>query len=80
MGPLVSIIVPCYNAEPWLAATLESALTQTWPEKEVILIDDGSRDQSLALARRYEARGVRVITQPNGEPPPPATPAQDAKQ
>src|SRR5262245_23729785 len=64
-APTVSIIIPCYNAEPWLAATLESALAQTWPAKEIILVNDGSRDGSLALARRFEARGGRVIDQPN---------------
>lgn len=63
--PLVSIIIPCHNAERWLAATLESALRQTWPAVEIIVINDGSTDGSLALARRFEARGVRVIDQPN---------------
>lgn len=65
MTPLVSIIIPCHNAGRWLAETLESALTQTWPAKEIILIDDGSADGSLALARQFESRGVAVITQPN---------------
>ena len=64
-APLVSIIIPCYNAERWVAAAIESALAQTWREKEVIVVNDGSRDGSLAVARRYEARGVRVIDQPN---------------
>ena len=63
--PLVSILVPCCNAAPWLAATLESALAQTWPQCEILVVDDGSRDDSLALARRFEARGVRVFAQPN---------------
>lgn len=61
----VSIIIPCYNAERWLAATLESALAQTWPHCEIILVDDGSTDGSLAVAQAYAARGVRVLTQPN---------------
>lgn len=65
MTPLVSIIIPCFNAERWLAETLESALAQTWPEKEIILVDDGSTDGSLALARKFEPRGVVVITQSN---------------
>ncbi len=65
MTPFVSIIVPCYNAERWLAETLESALAQTWPAKEIIVINDGSRDDSLAVARRFEPRGVTVIDQPN---------------
>jgi glycosyltransferase involved in cell wall biosynthesis len=63
--PSVSILIPCYNAAPWLAETLDSALAQTWPEKEIILVDDGSRDDSLAIARSYETRGVRVIKQTN---------------
>jgi len=63
--PLVSILIPCYNAEPWLAQTLESALAQDWPAKEIILVDDGSTDDSLPVARTFEARGVRVTTQSN---------------
>jgi glycosyltransferase involved in cell wall biosynthesis len=63
--PPVSIIIPCHNAAPWLAATLESALAQTWPEKEILLVDDGSTDGSLAVARTFEPRGVRVLAQPN---------------
>jgi glycosyltransferase involved in cell wall biosynthesis len=63
--PLVSIIIPCHNAAPWLAETLESALAQTWQEKEIILVDDGSTDESLATARAFEPRGVRVLSQSN---------------
>jgi len=63
--PVVSVIIPCYNAAPWLAQTLESALAQTWPKKEIILVDDGSTDDSLALARTFEPRGVRVLAQPH---------------
>ncbi len=65
MTPLVSILIPCYNAERWLAATLESALAQTWPAVEIIVINDGSRDGSLAVAQQFATRGVRVIDQPN---------------
>jgi len=65
MPPLVSILIPAYNSAPWIAATLESALAQTWPRVEVIVIDDGSRDDTLVIARTFETRGVRVLTQPN---------------
>jgi len=65
MTPKVSIVIPCYNAGPWIALTIESALAQTWPNREIIVVDDGSRDDSLAIARRYEARDVRVISQAN---------------
>lgn len=63
--PLVSILIPCFNAERWVAQTLESALAQTWPNKEIIAVDDGSTDGSLTVLREYAQRGVQVITQPN---------------
>ncbi|MDB6115980.1 MAG: putative glycosyl transferase, partial [Lacunisphaera sp.] len=64
-SPLASIIIPCFNAGRWVAATLDSALAQTWSRCEVILIDDGSTDDSLAIARTFVPRGVQVISQPN---------------
>jgi glycosyltransferase involved in cell wall biosynthesis len=65
MRAFVSILIPAYNAENWIADTLESAIAQTWPHKEIIVVDDGSTDGTLAIARRFERKGVRVITQPN---------------
>lgn len=65
MKPLVSILIPAYNAEKWLADTLRSALAQTWLNKEIIVVDDGSRDGTLALARSFESVGVKVATQKN---------------
>ncbi len=65
MSQIVSIIIPCYNASRWLPETLESALAQTWPQLEIIVVNDGSTDDSLDIARRYEPREVRVIDQPN---------------
>ncbi|MGD1030238.1 MAG: glycosyltransferase family A protein [Opitutaceae bacterium] len=65
MTALVSILIPCRNAGPWLARTLESALAQTWPRTEIILVDDGSDDDSRAIAARFEARGVRIVAQGN---------------
>lgn len=51
MKPLVSILIACHNAEPWLAETIASVLAQTWPNLELILVDDGSTDQSWAIAQ-----------------------------
>jgi glycosyltransferase involved in cell wall biosynthesis len=65
MYPLVSIIIPCYNAEKWIAETLESALAQTWPNKEIVVVNDGSRDRTLEIAMGYEEKGVKVISQYN---------------
>lgn len=63
--PIASIIIPCHNAAPWLAQTLESALAQTCGPREIILVDDGSTDESLAIARTFEPRGVTVLHQAN---------------
>lgn len=65
MKPLVSILIPAYNAQEWLAQTLQSALAQTWERKEIVVVDDGSNDQTLKLARRFESKQVRVVTQGN---------------
>jgi glycosyltransferase involved in cell wall biosynthesis len=65
VNPLVSILIPAYNAERSLALTLESTLAQTWTRKEVIVVDDGSKDATVAVARRYESPTVRVLSQPN---------------
>ncbi len=72
MKPLVSILIPCHNAAPWLAETLKSALGQTWPNTEVILIDDGSTDDSLVVASQFDHPNLRVIAQRNRGLPPPA--------
>lgn len=65
MRPLVSILIPAYNASDWIASTIESALQQTWDNKEIIVVDDGSKDQTLEVAQRFTSRGVKVVTQPN---------------
>jgi glycosyltransferase involved in cell wall biosynthesis len=64
--PLVSILTPCYNSERWISETIESALSQTWPNKEIIVVDDGSSDRSVEIAGSFEPRGVKVIEQENG--------------
>jgi glycosyltransferase involved in cell wall biosynthesis len=61
---LVSILIPCYNNERWVAQAIESALAQTWSEKEVIVVDDGSRDGSLEVIKSFGDR-VHWETGPN---------------
>jgi glycosyltransferase involved in cell wall biosynthesis len=63
--PLVSILIPAYNAELLIADTLRSATSQTWPRTEIIVVDDGSKDRTTAVAQQFESQGVRVVTQPN---------------
>lgn len=65
MSSLVSIIIPVYNSEDYLERTIQSAIDQTWENKEIIIIDDGSDDRSLAIAKKYESAFVKVITQKN---------------
>lgn len=61
-SPLVSIIIPCFNAERFIADAIRSALTQEYPNFEVIVIDDGSTDRSLEIIRSFD---VRWETGPN---------------
>ena len=64
----VSIIVPVYNSAPYLPACLDSILNQSHKHLQVILVNDGSTDQSLAICRAYEAADPRVcvLDQDNG--------------
>ena len=64
--PSVSIIIPCYNYACYLAEAIESALAQTWPADEIIIVDDGSTDDSLEVAQRYaHYPTMRIIAQAN---------------
>jgi len=64
MTPFVSILIPCFNAERWVAQAIESALAQTWPHKEVIVVDDGSTDGSLDIIKSFGDR-IRWEAGPN---------------
>jgi glycosyltransferase involved in cell wall biosynthesis len=66
MQPLVSILIPAYNAEELIGYTLQSAVAQTWPRKEIIVADDGSTDRTAEIAKRFAAKGVTVISTQNG--------------
>lgn len=57
--PVVSIIIPCYNAQEFLRETLDSALAQTYSALEVVVVDDGSTDGSTSILREYAARHDR---------------------
>jgi glycosyltransferase involved in cell wall biosynthesis len=51
--PKVSILIPCYNADRWIAQAIQSALDQTYPHKEVIVVNDGSSDRSLEIIQSF---------------------------
>ncbi|MEW5787687.1 MAG: glycosyltransferase [Pseudomonadota bacterium] len=60
----VSVIIPCYNGSRFLAESIDSALAQTYPDKEVIVVDDGSTDDSPGIMDGYGER-IRVVRQAN---------------
>ena len=53
---LVSILIPCFNAQQWIGQAIESALAQDWPHTEVIVVDDGSSDGSAAIIEQFRGR------------------------
>ena len=65
MKPLVSILIPAYNAEDTIGYTIQSAVAQTWQRKEIIVVDDGSSDRTAEVARRFASKGVTVVSKDN---------------
>jgi len=59
-NPLVSVIIPAYNAEKFLAEALESVIRQTYSNWEVIVVDDGSHDRTAKIAQSYAAKDGRI--------------------
>lgn len=67
----VSVVIPCFNAEAYLNDSISSVLEQSYRDVEVIIVDDGSTDNSLGVLREFEARDsrVKVISKPNEKKP-----------
>src|SRR5438128_218951 len=63
--PLVSVLIPCFNAEQYIGAALDSVLGQTWKHIEVIVVDDGSTDGSVREFQRFSDTRVRLLSQTN---------------
>lgn len=72
MDPLVTIVTPCYNAEKTISETIESVLSQTYKNWEMLIIDDGSTDNSQTLVNNYILKDNRIkylqTTHPTGSP------------
>lgn len=67
---MISIIIPCYNAEPWLEKTIESVREQSYGYWEIIAVDDGSTDATLSILQKYAHidKRIRVYSQANKGP------------
>src|SRR5256885_5832950 len=63
MRPLVSVIIPCFNAERYIADAIESARSQTWDNIEIIMIDDESNDGSAKIAQTYQSARLKLFKQ-----------------
>lgn len=63
-APMVSVVIPCWNAEAFIADAVRSALDQTYPSVEVIVVDDGSTDRTLERVQAFGEK-VRLVTGPN---------------
>eukprot|EP01136_Pigoraptor_vietnamica_P021735 Opistho-1_new@72160 len=63
--PLVSIIIPLFNAEAYIAEAINSVIKQTYPFKELIIVDDGSTDASLQIAKTYANDWITVVAHEN---------------
>lgn len=64
VAPLISVVITCYNYAKYVAGAIDCVLAQSYPSKEVIVVNDGSTDESLSIITRYAAR-VRIIDQVN---------------
>lgn len=66
--PLLSVIIPCYNVSQYVRRTIDSLIANDYPAKQLILVDDGSTDDTLAILHEYAAkyRFIEVVTKPNG--------------
>jgi len=63
--PLVSIIIPVFNAEKYLSEAIESIISQSYNNWEIIIVDDGSNDNSLQIASGYESENIKIFSQKN---------------
>src|SRR5215475_10236165 len=67
MNRTISVIIPAFNSSTTIGAAIESALRQTYPPTEIIVVDDGSVDDTAMVASRYPSP-VRVLRKANGGP------------
>lgn len=59
--PLISVVLPAYNAQSTIHQTIESVLNQTYENWELIIVDDGSKDETVEVARRYDDKRIKIV-------------------
>ena len=64
--PMVSVIIPAYNEEKTIAKTIKSVSESNYPKFEIIIIDDGSKDNTLKIAKKFEGKNIAVFHKENG--------------
>jgi len=64
--PSITVMIPAYNEEKVISRTIETVLEASYPNKEILIIDDGSSDRTQQIAQSYASKGVKVIRRPNG--------------
>lgn len=64
-SPLVSILIPAYNSSTWIEETIQSIKQQIWPSIEIVIVDDGSTDNTLSIVKKFEGPNVKIISQLN---------------
>lgn len=60
-GPLLSVVMPVYNGEKYLSQAIESVLNQTYKNFELIVIDDGSKDDSVRIIKQFQKNDRRIV-------------------
>lgn len=63
--PSLTVVIPAYNEEGSISMTIESVLESEYPEKRIVVVDDGSSDRTAEIAKEYQDRGVEVVSQEN---------------
>ena len=65
-NPRISVIIPCYNSEKFIKETMDSVLSQTYRDFEVIVIDDGSKDKTREIIQSFDDERIKYYYKKNG--------------
>ena len=63
--PRISVVMPVYNVEAYIEEAIQSVLDQSFEDFELVIVDDGGPDNSIALARSFDDPRIRIVSQAN---------------